>query len=187
MPELQKDPDGDAERQARASAARSAFAEVYDQHALLLRRIATEKFGVPATEAEALVHDIFLTYFADPSHVREVRPYLIGAICNASRHYWRSKYYERALFSSEEQDEPIDASWIDEVSLRLTVARVLARIRPQCRETLRRYYLNGETTDDIAAVMETTRGYVFKLLSSCRKDALRACLEASGGTSACST
>jgi RNA polymerase sigma factor (sigma-70 family) len=172
---------------ARQSAVRSTFANVYDQHALLLRRIATEKFGVPAPEAEALVHDIFLTYLADPSHVREVRPYLVGAICNASRHYWRSKYYEKALFSSDESDEPVDASWIDQVSIRLTLARALSRIRPQCREALRRYYLNGETTDDIAAVMDTTRGYVFKLLSSCRKDALRACLSVKKGSATCNT
>ncbi|HKO57514.1 MAG TPA: sigma-70 family RNA polymerase sigma factor [Thermoanaerobaculia bacterium] len=166
---------------------RSTFANVYDQHALLLRRIATEKFGVPAPEAEALVHDIFVTYFADPSHVREVRPYLVGAICNASRHYWRSKYYEKALFSSDESDEPVDASWVDQVSVRLTLARALSRIRPQCREALRRYYIDGETTDDIAAVMDTTRGYVFKLLSSCRKDALRACLSVTKESAACST
>src|SRR5215212_10099618 len=128
MPQLQDDSHQDAEGRARRdSATLSAFADTYDTHALLLRRIATEKFGVPATEAEALVHDIFLTYLADPSHVREVRAYLIGAICNASRNYWRSKYYENALFTPEQPDEPVDALWIDEVSLRLTVARVLSR------------------------------------------------------------
>jgi RNA polymerase sigma factor (sigma-70 family) len=162
-----------------AGAVSSVPGDIYEQHALLLRRIAVERFGVPRGEAEALVHDIFLTYLADPSHVREVRPYLVGAICNASRNYWRRKHYEKELFAAETDAHP-GASWSDEADLRLMVAFVLARLRPQCRETLRRYYLDGETTDDIAAVMETTKGYVFKLLSTCRKDALRACLASTG-------
>lgn len=148
------------------------FADIYDRLAPLLRHIASEKFHVPRADADGLVHDIFLTFITNPTNVREVRPYLIGAICNASRKYWRRRQSHESVFApSDGIDEAIDMRSLDEVSVRLTVAATLARLCPRCRETLRRYYLDGESTAAIAAAMETTPAYVFKLLHQCRKQA----------------
>ena len=148
------------------------FDDLYDRLVPLLRHIATEKFHVPRADADGLVHDIFLTFLTNPTNVREVRPYLIGAICNASRKYWRRRQSDDAVFAPAEGiDDAIDMRSIDEVSVRLTVAATLARLCPRCRETLRRYYLEGESTASIAAAMETTTAYVFKLLHLCRRRA----------------
>src|SRR6266481_972044 len=65
------------------------FDTIYDTYAPLLRKIATRKFRVPRPDAESLVHDVFATYLANPANVRELRSYLIGAICNAARQFWR--------------------------------------------------------------------------------------------------
>jgi RNA polymerase sigma factor (sigma-70 family) len=148
------------------------FDELYDCLVPLLRHIATDKFHVPRADADGLVHDIFLTFLTNPTNVREVRPYLIGAICNASRKYWRRRQSDDAVFGpSDGIDEAIDMRSVDEVSVRLTVAATLARLCPRCRETLRRYYLEGESTASIAQAMETTTAYVFKLLHQCRRQA----------------
>ena len=73
-----------------ASAAAAADA-VYVEHAPLLRAIALRRFHIPSGDVDALVHDVFATYFVNASNVRALRPYLIGAICNASRQYWRKR------------------------------------------------------------------------------------------------
>src|SRR5690349_5525680 len=65
------------------------FEDLYRTFHPLLRAIAMRNFGVPRADAENLVHDVFLTYLSNPSNVRDLRPYLIGAICNASRQYRR--------------------------------------------------------------------------------------------------
>jgi len=70
-------------------ASASPFEAVYDTNAPLLRKIAIAKFGIPANDAADLVHDVFATYLVSPARVAELRPYLIGAICNASRSYLR--------------------------------------------------------------------------------------------------
>src|SRR6059058_4919129 len=89
---------------ARTDAPDSAalqFEAIYTAYAPLLRKVAVRKFGIPRGDAEALVHDVFATYLANPANVRNLRPYLIGAICNAARQYLRRDAAERELFCTE--------------------------------------------------------------------------------------
>ncbi|HEV8436075.1 MAG TPA: helix-turn-helix domain-containing protein [Thermoanaerobaculia bacterium] len=73
---------------------------VYLEHSPLLRRVAVRKFGIPPSDADTLVHDVFAAYIANPGAVRsDLRAYLIAAICNASRNYWRSKEMQERVES----------------------------------------------------------------------------------------
>ena len=65
------------------------FEALYAQYFDLLAQIAAFKFQIPDTEAETLVHDVLLGYLKKSATIVELRPWLIGAICYASRHYWR--------------------------------------------------------------------------------------------------
>jgi RNA polymerase sigma factor (sigma-70 family) len=153
-------------------AAAAAADELYVQHAPLLRHIAVQKFRVPTGDADALVHDVFTTYFGRPSTVHSPRPYLIGAICNAARHYWRErKTEEKALVSADAWLAPPHETILDTIGRKLLIAATLARLSDGCRDLLRRYYLNGETTVSIAAARETTPDYILFLLHKCRKRA----------------
>src|SRR5947209_8291350 len=129
----------------------------YVSYAPLLRRIAMRKFGVPRGDAEALAHDVFATYLANPKNVRDVHSYLIGAICNASRQYLRRDNRERALFCGE----PVCAATpsdevVDGVVRNALVNAVFAHLGPSCRDTLRRTYLAGESAPSIARSRNTT-------------------------------
>ncbi len=155
----------------RAAAAEAAD-ELYTAHAPLLRYIAVTKFHVPRADADALVHDVFTTFFARSNDVRSPRPYLIGAICNAARHYWRErKTEEEALgqvdFGIGQHDEQL----VDGLSRKLLLATTLSRIGSKCRDLLCRYYLEGESTVAIAERRSTTTDYILFLLHRCRKRA----------------
>ena len=65
--------------------AAAAFEEAYLRYAPRLQRIAIRKFRIEAGDAEVLVQDVFTTYFQHAAQVELLEPYLIGAICNASR------------------------------------------------------------------------------------------------------
>lgn len=145
---------------------------VYLQHAPLLRAIALRRFNIPSAEVDALVHDVFASYFVNASNVRALRPYLVGAICNAARQYWRRRDAERAVFCEGlECPASPDDELLESVSRKVRVAALLARLRPACQELLRRYYLDGESTAAIAASRETTANSVLVLLHGCRKSA----------------
>src|SRR5437588_10186366 len=88
---------------ANSAMTTSQFEMMYATYVPLLRRIAVRKFGIPRSDAEALVHDVFATYLANPTNVRNVHTYLIGAICNASRQYRRRDATERALFCGSDE------------------------------------------------------------------------------------
>jgi RNA polymerase sigma factor (sigma-70 family) len=146
--------------------------QLYLSEAPLLRYIAIAKFRVPREDAEALVHDVFATYFGRATAVRNPKPYLIGAICNASRHYWRErKNEEAALAKCDLLDPPQSELILDTVGRKLLIASTLSRIGSKCRDLLRRYYVEGETTASIAESRDTSTDYVLFLLHRCRKSA----------------
>lgn len=126
----------------------------------------------PREDVDALVHDVFATYFSRPTAVRSPRPYLIGAICNAARHYWRERKNEEAALSKSDLVLPPEPELIlDVLGRKLLVATTLSRIGSKCRDLLRRYYIEGESTASIATSRDITADYVLFLLHRCRKSA----------------
>lgn len=146
-----------------------AIEEAYLRLAPLLRKIAIGRFRVPTADAESLVHDVFATYLTHAADVRLLEPYLVGAICNASRHYWRRSAAADELFCGEEPcaATPDDALHV-ELERKQLLTRVLARIGAKCRDLLQRYYLNGETTEAIAAHLHSTPGSIRVRILHCR-------------------
>jgi RNA polymerase sigma factor (sigma-70 family) len=164
-------PDARAAAANVRTAALAAADEIYTAHAPLLRKIAAFKFKIPAEDVDSLVHDVFAAYFANAPQVRDLRAYLVGTICNTSRYYWRRRDAEREIFCSPPECPAADEKIADTVSNKLLLARMLSRLREGCRDILKRYYLEGETSDSIAASRDTTRDYVLVLLHNCRKNA----------------
>ena len=148
------------------------FEEIYRAFVPLLRKIAIRNFGIPPADADGLIHDVFVTYLANPSNVRDLRPYLIGAICNAARQYRRRSAAERALFcttvvcAATPSDELLEG-----VVRNIVINTTLARLGSSCRETLRRFYLAGESAPAIALSRNTSANYILRLLCYCRKRA----------------
>lgn len=147
-----------------------AFEALYTEYGVLLRSIAMRRYNVPPDDAEALVHDIFTAYLQRRKYVRELKPWLIGAIGNASKDYLRRRRREEPLLP--EHDEIADQGaeehaerWI----VNMTAATVIARLGEKCRETLRSYYFREESKESIAHRLATSPAYVLQLLVSCRR------------------
>ena len=145
------------------------FEAIYNAYLPLLRKIAIRKFEIEEQDVDGLVHDVFATYLANPSNVRDLHSYLIGGICNASRQHRRRYTSERALFCRDSTcaATPND-ELIDGVVRNLVVTAGLARLGPSCRDTLQRFYLIGETAPAIARSRNTTANYIRRLLTFCR-------------------
>lgn len=143
----------------------SVVAREYRANASLLLRIAEGKFGVPHEEAEALVHDVFSTFLLHHASVRNARAWLVAAICNASRGYWRSK---REFDDVGELDLPVDAN-TDSLFRQLLVRQAVDALRHRCKETLRMHYWEGRTAAELAGSFGTTLKYAEKLIHKCLK------------------
>lgn len=175
-------PHGRPQAAATGSGAPPAmFEDLYLRLAPLLRKIAIRRFGVPPADADTLVHDVFATYIAASSDVNAIEPYLIGAICNASRHYHRRVDAAKALFCGETPcaATPGDAI-VDEVERKIILSRMLARVGGRCRDLFQRYYVTGESTKTIADALQFKPATVLTFLHQCRKRALSAYREMSG-------
>src|SRR5687768_12888651 len=74
----------------------------YREHAPLLCATARHRYRIPAEDVEALVHDIFASMLERLPQVEDMRAFLLGAMQNASRHYWRKRRHEAPLLAEHE-------------------------------------------------------------------------------------
>ncbi|HET7436017.1 MAG TPA: sigma-70 family RNA polymerase sigma factor [Thermoanaerobaculia bacterium] len=143
---------------------------LYLQFGPVLRRMAIGRYGIPAQEADGLVHDVFATYLLNPNGARvmNVRGYLVGGIANAAREYWREKRRDVPLAEVADSAITVENDAMKGLAERLHVAATLARLRSRCRDVLKRYYFDGEPTESIADSMGTTARNVIYMLHVCR-------------------
>jgi hypothetical protein len=65
--------------------------QLYERHRTLLLHVGCRKFRIPESEVESLIQDVFLSFIMTKTKIENIRAWLIAAMCNASRHYWRSQ------------------------------------------------------------------------------------------------
>ena len=63
----------------------------------MLIGLAVDRFHLNECDAQTLAHEVFLAYFLKAEDVRDVRAWLVGAICNAGRQFLRKIARDVAL------------------------------------------------------------------------------------------
>jgi RNA polymerase sigma factor (sigma-70 family) len=149
-----------------------AVEEAYRLQYELLLHISTRRFSVPRHDAEGLVHEVFVSYLASSHEIRDARAYLVGAICNASRYYWRSHGRLETLPSDfDHRTDPSAAMLSDSMATRITISETIKRLHEKCQKTLRLKYWDGCSAAEVAAAFSTTNRYAEKLIHKCLKKA----------------
>ena len=157
--------------------AQEPFADIYREHAPLMRFIAIRDFRVPPGDSESIVHDIFTRYFTNPGVVRgDLKPYFRGAVRNGCLEYWKKRNRESSVFCDPDDDTAAEeigdeSSLAETIATRLAVTETLARLRPRCRDALRRFHFEGKSMQVIAEELDVAPMYVRQLLFNCRKTA----------------
>jgi RNA polymerase sigma factor (sigma-70 family) len=144
----------------------------YDAHYDLMRFIAARRFHVPASDVRPLIHDVFLAFMRHHAAIGDERSWLVAAVSNACRNYWRDRKPTEGLPAT--LPEPLRLA--DDVSARVDIARLLSRIPKRCRIVLWLRYIDGLSPDEIArrCAESSSRGYGRLLVHRC----LRAVREA---------
>lgn len=144
--------------------------DVYRLHYDLLLYVARRRFRVPAGDAENLIQEVFVCYLSTAAEVRDVRSYLLGAISNASRHYWRLRGRTDQLPQDMAKKSDPNAS-AESLDNSMTVRDTLSHLHEKCRETLRLRYYEGCSAAEVAKELDTTNRYAEKLIHNCLKRA----------------
>ncbi|HEX2060828.1 MAG TPA: sigma-70 family RNA polymerase sigma factor [Thermoanaerobaculia bacterium] len=150
------------------------FEAVYEQYFPLLMQIAVFKFQVPDAEAEGLVHDVLMSYLKKSATVLELRPWLIGAICYASRHYWRLN--GRNVTDPEialDRADPASLRIVDSLPDQLAARQALECLAPRCQQVLHMRYFEGCTVAEVASRLGVKTKYAQKLITKCLRRAER--------------
>lgn len=147
-----------------------AVEDVYRDHYSLLKEIAIRKFNIAAADAEALVNEVFTAFMVRRQLIRNPRKWLIGAVCHASRAYWRT-VSRTSQFPPDfsEYADPASPELENRIVDRVTIVSALQQLDCRCREALRLFYTEGYSAAEIAAVFGTTTNNVMQILHTCRK------------------
>ena len=146
--------------------------DLYVRHRTLLLFVACRKFRIPEIDAENLIQDVFLSFLQTGTRVENTKSWLVAAMCNASRHYWRAQGRTEPLPDDmAERSDPGSQTIADRMAAELTMRHVIGYLRPQCRETLRLHYYEGRSAAEVGRELETTTRYAEKLIHNCLKRA----------------
>ncbi|HEY0139526.1 MAG TPA: sigma-70 family RNA polymerase sigma factor [Thermoanaerobaculia bacterium] len=152
------------------STAADEVERLYIEHRNLLLYVACRKFRIPDGDAENLIQEVFLSFLQTGTKIDNVRAWLVAAMCNASRHYWRASGRTESLPDDfNDHSDPGTHSLADQFALQITMQQALRYLQPRCRETLRLHYFEGQSAGEVARELETTNRYAEKLIHNCLK------------------
>jgi len=141
---------------------------LYNEHRTLLLFIACRKFRIPDCDSENLIQDVFLSYLQTGTKIENVRAWLVAAMCNASRHYWRAQGRTESLPDDfTDRLDPSSQGLADTFALQMTIHQALGYLAEKCRETLNLHYFEGRSAVEVAVVLDTTPRYAEKLIHNC--------------------
>ncbi|MEK6371598.1 MAG: sigma-70 family RNA polymerase sigma factor [Acidobacteriota bacterium] len=144
--------------------------DLYIKHRPLLLHIACRKFRVGEPDAESLLQEVFLSFMTTTTKVENIKAWLVAAMCNASRHYWRGQGKTESLPENfDDHCDPKSRSIADQVAIEITLRQALDYLQPRCRDTLFLHYFEGRSAVDVAKQLETTARYAEKLIHNCLK------------------
>jgi len=137
------------------------YLEKYD----FLCRFAQGRFHIPPEEAASLVHDVFLSYLSVAATIHRPHDWLVSAICNACRYYWRRRAREVPLSPEMiARADPATEDSEDRLLKKITIRTVLSRLDPRSRKVLRLRFEDGYKLRELARVLGVTDKRAEKLL-----------------------
>ena len=143
---------------------------LYIEHRTLLLYVACRKFRIPDCDAENLIQEVFLSFLQTGTKIDNVRAWLVAAMCNASRHYWRASGRTESLPEDfNDHSDPDSHGLAEQYARDMTIRQALDYLQPRCRETLWLHYFEGRSAADVARELETTNRYAEKLIHNCLK------------------
>jgi RNA polymerase sigma factor (sigma-70 family) len=153
-----------------SSSAADDVETLYIEHRSLLLYVACRKFRIPDSDAENLIQEVFLSFLQTGTKIDNVRAWLVAAMCNASRHYWRAQGRTESLPDDfNDHSDPGSHGLADQFAMKMTVRQAIEYLQPRCRETLWLHYFEGRSAGDVARELETTNRYAEKLIHNCLK------------------
>jgi len=150
------------------------FARLYEDNLSLLVAIAMRKFQVPEPDAEGLAHEVFFSYLKRKNEIRDLHPWLIGAICHASRYFWRQNGRRTEQLDHSWallRPDPASAGIVDSLPAQLAAREILELLPQRYQEILRLRYYEGYSIQEIADYFNVTAKYTQKLVSKCLRRA----------------
>lgn len=135
----------------------------YHEHYRVLEYVALQKFRIPDEDVRGLIHEVFVAFIKARNKVYDERAWLVGAMCNHCRLYWRAHGRDAVALPLDEEG----ACDAEDVAKRVDVSTVLRRLPRRCREILHLRFFEEYSSEEIANHFATTVQYARKMVYRC--------------------
>ena len=135
----------------------------YHEHYRVLEYVAVQKFRIPDEDVRGLIHEVFVAFIKAGKKVYDERAWLVGAMCNHCRLYWRAHGRDAGALPLEEEG----ACDAEDVAKRVDVSTMLRRLPRRCREVLHLRFFEEYSSEEIANHFATTIQYARKMVYRC--------------------
>lgn len=152
---------------------RDRVAAAYEGYYDLLQYIAVRRYKIPLSDIRPLIHDVFVNFLRYEALIGDDRRWLTTAVTNACLNYWRDRKPGVPLPNDLRDSRRV----VDDALTRHDLARVLKRLSSDCERVLRLHYLDELQAPEIAALLDTTPGYIRLKIHRCLEYARRAIAE----------
>ena len=148
------------------------IATVYEDHVHLLIGTAVSRYNISEADAQALAHDVFVSYLLKAGEIVDSRAWLISAICNASKFFLRTQARHIAVHAeaARENDVMLDRV-VDALPDQIAGREAFGCLTARCQLALRLRYIEGYTVPEIADALQTTPKYAAKRVARCLRQA----------------
>lgn len=133
-------------------------AALYRNYSGRLRGLMEHRFGIPESEVEGLLHDVFASLLKSTTPVHDAEKWLIGAACNRSRLYWRDTAGHQLIPLGD------DVSARPQIEDGLVLDQILDQLPDRAGEVLRLRYLVGLSGREIARHYGMSVEYAYVLI-----------------------
>lgn len=148
------------------------IASVYQAHIDLLIGTAVNRYHIPQEDAEALVHDVFVSFLAKAHEINDSRAWLLSSICNASKFFLRMRARHVALPPEHvNEPDPQLKRIVDALPDQIAGRDAFECLTARCQLALRLRYFEGYSVPEIAQALQTTPKYAAKLVARCLRQA----------------
>jgi len=156
--------------------ATGSLSDWYEAYAGRMRALGEARFRLSRDTAEALVHDVFVSFHSLQATVRNPGAWLLGGMHKACcRYIERDKSVfsapgcEKALVAAKAR--PFARSFAhdprEQLEQNLLLDQVSQQLSEQCRDVIHLRFFEGMTAREMAAELDTTIRYAEKLIHKC--------------------
>jgi RNA polymerase sigma factor (sigma-70 family) len=150
---------------------KSAFSELYDRYAGLVRAICNDSTR-DRDQAADLAQEVFLRAYSKLDKLKDTErfgPWLASIARNVGREFRRGRFRDRLILVGQAPEEPYEPEAENPYDRLSYLEEAISKLTERERLALHAYYLQGQDVEQATKLLQVSRSGLYRLLARARE------------------